>query len=81
MTMPDGSIQSRAVASVGSDGLVTVASAFSSNPIVNGVVLYYAQDLSPITYKIIAKSERATGRYEISAIKHDSSKYALLDQI
>lgn len=84
ITMDDGSIATRKVSSitnVGNKSRVTLASALPAIPEKNAVWVYYSQNLNPITFKIIQKTERSMGIWEISAVAYDASKYTEMDNI
>ena len=83
VTMSDGSIQRRQITSTSNSGnksTVTLASAISG--IEKGAVwFFYAENLDPVTFKVIQKTERSTGIWEISAVAYDPTKYPEMDKI
>lgn len=83
VTMSDGHTESRQITNISNSGnrsVVTVAGGISSIE-KNAVWLYFNQNLEPVTFKIIQKTERSMGIWEISAVAYDPTKYAEMDKI
>ena len=76
--MPDGSTESRSISSI-SGTTITVSSAFSTSPNVNSIYAIENSTVQFQTYRVLGIEEKNTLEYNISAIIHDSNKYAQVE--
>jgi len=79
-TLPDGSVQTREIASFGEDNTVTLASRFSTDPLVNGVFTITGTDIRPVQYRVLAVEEEEPNQFKITALIHDPTKYDRVEQ-
>lgn len=81
VVMPDGSLVSRPLNnSAGSTTVLTVASPFGTVPAVNALWGITVSDLAPRQFRVMRVTEEADGYFTVSAIVHDPSKYARIEQ-
>ena len=76
--MPDGSTESRSISSI-SGTTITVSSAFSTSPNVNSIYAIENSTVQFQTYRVLGIEEKNTLEYNISAIIHDTNKYAQVE--
>lgn len=81
----DDGIESRVVSNVTvADGrsTVTLGTPFSQLPEQNCIWAYHQEDLNPVLYMIVSIAERSgTSTYDVSAIKYDTYKFSLVDEL
>ena len=76
--MPDGSTESRSISSI-SGTTITVSSAFSTTPNVNSIYAIENTTVQFQTYRVLGIEEVNHCEYNISAIIHDTNKYAQVE--
>jgi|TARA_A100001515_G_scaffold27418_1_gene21072 predicted phage tail protein len=78
VVLPDGSTESKTISSI--DGTtITVSSAFSSTPQANSVYAIESPSTKLQIFKVISIEEKDNSEYTISAIIHDTDKYAQVE--
>jgi predicted phage tail protein len=77
--MPDGSVQTRAIATIAGD-VITVSSAFSAAPNVNSVWIYQTSNIQTSTWRVLTVQEQDGSNYAISAIAYNASKYDYIER-
>lgn len=76
-----GVIETRAVTTgAGNQTTLTVSPAFSLAPVAQSEWLLQANDLVPETWRVLTVTEKAAHQYTITAIAHNPSKYAAIEQ-
>ena len=76
--MPDGTTESRSISSV-SGTTITVSSAFSTAPNANSIYAIENSTVAFQTYRVLGIEETNHCEYNISAIIHDTNKYAQVE--
>jgi predicted phage tail protein len=76
--MPDGSTESRSISSI-SETTITVSSAFSTSPQANSIWAIENTTVEFQTYRVLGIEETNHCEYNISAIIHDTNKYAQVE--
>lgn len=76
--MPDGSTESRNISSI-SGTTITVSSAFSTSPQANSIWAIENSTVEFQTYRVLGIEETNHCEYNISAIIHDTNKYAQVE--
>ena len=76
--MPDGTTESRSISSV-SGTTITVSSAFSTSPNANSIYAIENSTVEFQTYRVLGIEETNHCEYNISAIIHDTNKYAQVE--
>lgn len=76
--LTDGSVVSRAVSSA-AGVVMTLASALPSTPAPQSAWVLSASTLEAQTFRVIAVTERDGGVVEITALRHNASKYAAVE--
>lgn len=83
---PDVHLETRTISTTGTTNNVTIASAFSSDPVKDTVwAITLLDDTltvsgSPKQYKVLALSEESPGVYGVTAAEHFNSKFDLVDE-
>ena len=77
--MPDGSIESQAVASVVGT-TVTLSSALSALPNVHAMFAFSNDVVEPRPFRVIRVVEQDKNEYHVTAALHDPNKYARIEQ-
>lgn len=79
--LPNGLIETRTVSAYNSGTrTVTVSSAFSVAPQVNAIWLLTSSSVAPTSWRVIGVAENsAEGTFEVSALSHNSGKYAYVE--
>jgi predicted phage tail protein len=81
VAMPDGSLAERAIApEPGETALLTWGAPLDVLPVGKAVWVLTASDLAPRQFRIRAVRETGPGRYEVTALLHDPTKYARIEQ-
>lgn len=76
--LSDGSVESRTVSTTGTSDTITVTVPYSEAPAEGSVwIMHPATD--PKLYRVVGISETEGGLYQITALQHDSDKYAIAD--
>jgi predicted phage tail protein len=79
--MPDGSVQTRTIATGGIAGnVITVSTAFSVAPNVNSVWIYQTNDIETSTWRVLTVQEQDGSNYAINAIAYNASKYDYIER-
>ena len=80
VVLPDGTLQSRSVTALSGAGVFTVTPAFSTAPNANSIWGYETSDLLTSLWRVLAVQEQDGTNYAITAIEHNPSKYAFVEQ-
>ena len=78
VVMPDGTVESKSISSI-SGKTITVSSAFSAVPQANSIWAIENTTVEFQTYRVLAIEEVAHCEYSISAVIHDTNKYAQVE--
>lgn len=76
--LPDGTVEKRAVQDI-TGANITVSPAFSSIPNANSLWILESPTLAATTWRVLGVQEQDNAAYTISAIAHDPSKYAYIE--
>ena len=76
--LSDGSVEQREVSTV-SNGVITVQSAFSAVPAANSIWMLESPTLQASTWRVLSIAEEDQVNYVITAIAHNESKYAYIE--
>lgn len=76
--LPDGSVETREVSTV-AGAVITVLSPYSSTPGVNSVWMLESPTLQASTWRVLGVQEQDGINYAITALAHDDSKYAYIE--
>jgi predicted phage tail protein len=77
--MPDGSIEERTITTV-VNAVITVSTAFSTTPNVGSIWMLQNTDVEATTWRVLTVTESNNTEYSISALAHNPSKYAYVEQ-
>jgi predicted phage tail protein len=77
--LPDGTTQTRAVSTL-IGNVFTVNAPFSSAPNANSVWIYETSNIQASLWRVLSVEEQDGIEYAISALAHDPSKYAYIEQ-
>ena len=79
--LPNGLIETRVVSTYSSGTrTVTVSSAFSVAPQANAIWLLTSSSIAPTSWRVVGVAENsAEGTFEVSALSHNSGKYAYVE--
>ncbi|NBW08340.1 MAG: host specificity protein J, partial [Caulobacteraceae bacterium] len=81
ITMPDGSLEERVLNnSAGSASVLTFASALPDTPVNGAMWILSSTALAPRKFRVISVVEKDELRYDITALFHDPTKYARIEQ-
>nr|WP_256467116.1 phage tail protein [Bradyrhizobium sp. 179] len=79
--LPDGSFETRTVASFGADNAtITLATPFSAPPVLNADWIIQSANMVARQYRVMAVQEDAKNIFKITALIHDPNKYARVEQ-
>jgi predicted phage tail protein len=79
--LPDGSFETKTIASFGDDNAtITLASAFSAPPVLNADWIIQSANMVARQYRVMAVQEDAANIFKITALIHDPNKYARVEQ-
>jgi predicted phage tail protein len=79
--LPDGSFETKTIASFGSDNAtITLAQAFSAAPVLNADWIIQSANMVARQYRVMAVQEDAKNIFKITALIHDPNKYARVEQ-
>ena len=78
VVLSDGSIETKNVSSI-SGAVITVSSAFSSAPNSNSVWVLQNDTLQTTTWRVISVKETKDLTFQITALEHNSGKYAFVE--
>ena len=77
----DGELQTRSViASPGYTDVVTIASAFSPNPVAGAVWQLIGSNLAPRRFRVLTNEEKEDGTYAVTALLYDPNKQARIEE-
>tara|TARA_R100000329_G_scaffold1609_2_gene2754 strand:- start:3070 stop:6684 length:3615 start_codon:yes stop_codon:yes gene_type:complete len=79
VVLPDGSVETRNVASISSSGVVTVTSAFSQAPNVNTVWLLANTTIESQKFRVITVEEQDGINFSITALSYVAGKYDFIE--
>ena len=81
VTLPDGTVAQRPVTTgAGTHTTLTLASALPEVPVPNAVWLLASSAVEPRQFRVISVAEVEPSIYEITALLHDPTKYARIEQ-
>jgi len=76
--LPDGSVEQREVSTV-ADNVITLQAALSDTPNANSIWILESPSLQATTWRVLSINELDGINYGISAIAHNESKYAYIE--
>ena len=79
VVLPDGTVETRDVSSISSDGVVTVSSAFSQTPNVNTVWLLANTTVQAQKFRVITVEEQDGINFSITALSYVEAKYDFIE--
>tara|TARA_Y100000004_G_scaffold180323_1_gene224824 strand:+ start:2170 stop:5811 length:3642 start_codon:yes stop_codon:yes gene_type:complete len=79
VVLPDGSVETKDVTSISSDGVVTVSSAFSQTPNVNTVWLLANATVQSQKFRVITVEEQDGINFAITALSYVEDKYDFIE--
>jgi len=81
VTLPDGTVAQRPVTTgAGTHTTLSLASALPSLPVPNAVWLLASNAVAPRQFRVVSVAEVEPSIYEITALLHDPTKYARIEQ-
>tara|TARA_A100001515_G_scaffold5511_2_gene4962 strand:- start:3674 stop:7315 length:3642 start_codon:yes stop_codon:yes gene_type:complete len=79
VVLPDGTVETKDVSSISSDGVVTVSSAFSQTPNVNTVWLLANTTVEAQKFRVITVEEQDGINFSITALSYVEGKYDFIE--
>jgi hypothetical protein len=79
VSMPDGTIQEKGVASISGD-TITVSSAFSTAPLIGGVFIYNNNEQAATYWRVLSVKEEEPTVYAVTALSYIESKYDYIER-
>ena len=79
VVLPDGTVETKNIASVTADGVVTVTDAFSQTPNVNTVWLLQNTTVQAQKFRVITVEEQDDINFSITALSYVEGKYAFIE--
>ena len=79
VVLPDGTVETKDVSSITSDGVVTVSSAFSQTPNVNTVWLLSNTTVEAQKFRVITVEEQDGINFSITALSYVEAKYDFIE--
>ena len=76
--LPDGSVETKPISSI-SGTTINVSSAFSAAPNSNSVFIIQNSTLETTTWRVITVKENSDLTFDVTALAHDSGKYAYVE--
>jgi hypothetical protein len=76
--LPDGSLEEKTISAI-SGTTITVSSAFSAAPNQHAPYILETTDLQTTTWRVISVKENDDKTFSITALSHDSGKYAFVE--
>ena len=76
--LPDGSLEEKTISGI-SGTTITVSSAFSAAPNQHAPYILETSNLQPTTWRVISVKENDDKTFSITALSHDSGKYAFVE--
>jgi len=81
VVLPDGSLVEKTITNAaGTHTTLTLSSSFTTQPLDYAIWVVTASNLSPETWRVVSVKEESKAVYTISAIEHNTSKYAAVEQ-
>lgn len=80
LTMPNGAIETRAIASFTNSTTVVVSATYPSLASPDAMWAITGTDITPRKYRVLAVDETEANIFKITALFHDPSKYARVEQ-
>ena len=80
VVLPNGTVETKNVLGVSTDGVITLDSALSATPNVNSIWLLQSSNLEAQTFRVISVEEQDDIRYSITALTYLDGKYANIEQ-
>lgn len=77
--LPDGTVQSRAVASIAGN-VITVTSAYDKLPNSNSVWVLQNSSVQTTTWRVLTVQEQEDSQYGITALAYNASKYTYIER-
>ena len=79
VVLPNGTVETKDVSSISSDGVVTVSSAFSQTPNVNTVWLLQNTTVEAQKFRVITVEEKDGINFSITALSYVAGKYDFIE--
>ena len=76
--LPDNTLQTKTIDAI-SDNVITLTSAFSTDPNTNSAYILETTSLQTTTWRVLTVKENQDKTYTITALSHDSGKYAFVE--
>ena len=76
--LPDNSFETKTIINK-ENNILTIESAFSSNPNANAVYILESSTFETTTWRVLSVSENGDGTFNVSALSHDTGKYAFVE--
>ncbi len=76
--LPDNTLQTKTIDAI-SDNVITLTSAFSTDPNTNSAYILETTSLQTTTWRVLTVKENQNKTYTITALSHDSGKYAFVE--
>ena len=76
--LPDNTLETKNIVTV-VDNVLTIDSAFSTNPNTNAVYILETSTLETTTWRVISVTENEDSTFNITALSHDSGKYDFVE--
>lgn len=81
VVLPDGTLVTKTLTNApGSSATLTLSTNFSTQPVVGAVWVVTSTVVAPRLYRVLAIAETGRHQYEVTALLHNPSKYAAIDQ-
>lgn len=79
--LPDKTVVTKAISSFSNGNTVAnIASAFSTAPQIGAMWTITGTDIAPRQFRVVAREEREAHLFHLSALAHDPTKYARIEQ-
>ena len=78
VVLPDGSVETKNISSI-AGAVITVSSAYSSAPNANSVWILQNDTLKTTTWRVISVKESQDLTFQITALEHNTGKYAFVE--
>tara|TARA_R100000773_G_C4221158_1_gene120092 strand:+ start:2180 stop:5497 length:3318 start_codon:yes stop_codon:yes gene_type:complete len=76
--LPDNTLETKNIVTV-ADNVLTIESAFSTDPNSNAVYILETTTLQTTTWRVINVTENGDGTFNVSALSHDTGKYDFVE--
>ncbi len=81
VVLPDGTLVEKTITNAaGTHTTLTLSTSFTTQPLDYAIWVVTASNLSPETWRVVSVKEESKAVYTISAIEHNTSKYAAVEQ-